>query len=208
MDTLFGRKVAMSQKFDEKGNMIPVTLLEVGPCTVVAVKTAEKDGYVALVMGWGISKQMNKPMQGLLKGAKLEKAPLFMREVRVSEIGEVKAGDVITASQVFQKGDAVSVSGTSKGKGFQGGMKLHGFRGGPRTHGQSDRQRAPGSIGQTTTPGRVYRGKRMAGHMGTERVTVSGLTVFAVDSEKNIVLVTGPVPGANKGFIEITKQGK
>ena len=141
-----------------------------------------------------------------MKKAGLDKKPRFLREIRVGDVGELKLGAEIKVGDVFAPGDPVRVTGTSKGKGFAGVVKRHHFAGGPRTHGQSDRERAPGSIGQTTTPGRVYRGKRMAGRMGTDTVTVRGLKVIAVDPENNTVTIKGLVPGGRKGLLLVQKE--
>lgn len=210
---IIGRKINQTQKFLEDGTRIPVTVVSVGSLPVVSVKTADKNGYWALQVAIGSKKKGTKAMVGHIKGAKLEKAPRFLREIRLdkkqtdlSEDQLPKVGDTIKASDVLKPGDIVDVAGTSKGKGYAGVVKRHGFRGGPRTHGQSDRERAPGSIGQTTTPGRVYKGKRMSGRMGQDKKTLRNLKIVDVlDSE---VLIKGLVPGALDSLVVITKVGE
>lgn len=194
----------MTQIFDERGEMIPVTLVEAGPCYITQVKTEEKDGYTALQLGFGETKRLNKPQRGHLK----ELPPLrYLREVRVKDVQGYQAGQEFDAS-LFSVGDLVDVTGISKGKGFAGVMKRHGFRGGPATHGQSDRARAPGSIGGTTTPGRVFKGKRMAGRMGNERVTIQNLKVVLVDPGRNLLGVRGSLPGNRGGLVMVRKAVK
>lgn len=197
----------MSQAYDEN-RRTPVTIIKAGPCVVTKINTNERDRYSSVQIGFGEKKVKNitKPMQGHLnpsspKASKGQgKYPRFLKEVKGSD---VKIGDVIMASDLFSEGDTVNVSGVSKGKGFAGVVKRWSFAGGPKTHGQSDRWRAPGSIGQGTTPGRVRKGKKMAGRMGSDRIQVSNLKVLKVDSEKNELWVNGPVPGSNKGLLEI-----
>lgn len=204
--TILGTKIGQSQQFTEGGKRIPVTFIAAGPCWVTRIE--DRGTYQSLQLGFGTNKHLNKAQVGQMKKAGLDNKPRFLREIRVTELPEtIKVGSQITVSDVFAAGDAIAVTGTSKGKGFAGVVKRHHFKGGPKTHGQSDRQRAPGSIGQTTTPGRVYRGKRMAGRMGGERVTVGGLSVVSVDSEKNMLTVKGVVPGAKNGLLVIQKQG-
>lgn len=194
----------MTQIFDERGEMIPVTLVEAGPCYITQVKTEEKDGYTALQLGFGETKRLNKPQRGHLK----ELPPLrYLREVRVKDVRGYQAGQEFDAS-LFSVGDLVDVTGISKGKGFAGVMKRHGFRGGPATHGQSDRARAPGSIGGTTTPGRVFKGKRMPGRMGNERVTIQNLKVVLVDPGRNLLGVRGSLPGNRGGLVMVRKAVK
>jgi len=197
----------MSQTFVED-TRVPVTLIKAGPCIVTQIKKLDPDGYWAVQIGFGQRKIKNvtKPLLGHLKGALQEnKAPRFLREVRLEKEPEFKVGDTIRVSEIFKRGDVVSVSGTSKGKGFAGVVKRYHFAGGPKTHGQSDRQRAPGSIGQGTTPGRVLKGKKMAGRMGHEKVTIKNLIVVDIDSEKNELLVSGTVPGPITGLLTIKK---
>lgn len=208
MQALIGRKLQQSQRFLEDGTRIPVTRLWVSHNTVVQRKTTEKDGYNALQVGLGIKKHPTKAIKGHIKGAKIEKAPSYFREIRLGEFSQddPDVGGVLNPSEVLKPGDRVDVTGVSKGKGFAGVVKRHHFKGGPRTHGQSDRERAPGSIGQTTTPGRVYKGKRMAGRMGHMRATVKNLTVVDVtDSE---LLVDGLVPGGTNSLVMIRKTGE
>src|SRR5882724_515886 len=183
IQTLIGRKIDQTQKFLENGKRIPVTQISVADNAVLQVKTLEKDAYTAVQLGFGTKKKPTKAMSGHNKKAGFEKTSALIKEVRLADADAPTAGEYITVDAVFKPGDIVSVSGTSKGKGFAGVVKRHNFRGGPKTHGQSDRHRAPGSIGQTTTPGRVYRGKRMAGRMGSDTVSVENLTVVGVDAE-------------------------
>src|SRR5437763_10621810 len=201
---LLGRKLGMTQIFAENGTVVPVTAITLGPCWVTQVRTPEKDGYEAVQIGFEESKRLNKPQRGHLKNL----PPLrYLREVRPLPGADVDVGQKLDVS-LFRVGDLVDVTGTSKGKGFAGGVKRHHFRGGPKTHGQSDRHRAPGSVGATTTPGRVYKGTRMAGHMGDVRVTVQNLKVMEVDTDRNLLLVEGSVPGADNGLVFIRKAVK
>ncbi|MBX6754025.1 50S ribosomal protein L3 [Thermorudis peleae] len=199
IEGLLGRKLGMTQIFDEQGRAVPVTVLEVGPCVVTQVKTVERDGYTAVQLGFGHRKRINKPLAGHLRASGAQ--PRYLREVRVDDPENFTVGQVITCASVFEAGQLVDVTGWRKGRGFAGVVKRHGFGGGPKTHGQSDRLRAPGSIGPTTTPGRVHKGKRMAGRMGPARVTVQNLRVMRVDAERNLVLVKGAVPGPIKGLV-------
>lgn len=202
---LIGRKLGMTQVFDETGEVHPVTVVETGPCVVTQIRTKEKDGYEAVQLGFGVLKRPNRPEQGhRLPSGVMSKS---LREVKADSVGEFAVGQVIRAD-AFAVGELVDVTGTSKGRGFQGGVKRHGFRGGPKTHGQSDRLRAPGSIGSSATPGRVFKGMRMAGHMGHERVTVQNLKVLRVDPERNLLLIQGSVPGPNKGELIIRRAVK
>ena len=198
MKTIIGRKVGMTQIFDEKGNVIPVTVIEAGPCSVVQVKTVETDGYDAVQLGFGEvkDKHINKPEKGHFAKAKVS-AKKHLREFRLDEIN-YNVGDEIKAD-VFSAGEFVDITGTTKGKGFQGVIKRHGQSRGPMGHG-SMYHRRPGSMGSTSTPGRVYKGKNLPGHMGVETVTVQNLEVIRVDLDKNVILVKGSVPG-NKGAI-------
>lgn len=202
---LVGRKLGMTQIFDETGLVHPVTIIETGPCVVTQIRTPEKDGYEAVQLGFGLDKRLNKPEQGHRKASGFMSRTL--REVKADNVGDFTVGQVIMAD-TFAEGELVDVTGTSKGRGFQGGVKRHGFQGGPKTHGQSDRLRAPGSIGSSATPGRVFKGLRMAGHMGHERVTVQNLKVLRVDVERNLLLVEGSVPGPNKGEVLIRRAVK
>ena len=203
---LIARKVGMTRLFDEDGRHVPVTVLEVGDCQVVAKKTVERDGYNALQLGIDTIrkvKNVSKAMRGHFTKAKVEPRRR-LAEFRVAEDALVDVGTELSAAH-FITGQFVDVTGTSIGKGFAGVMKRHNFKGGPRTHGQSDRERAPGSIGQTTTPGRVYKGKRMAGRMGNTRVRIENLEVVTVDDEHNLLTVKGLVPGARNGLLIINK---
>jgi len=205
---LIGKKVGMTQIFDEAGSAVPVTLIEAGPCFVTQVRMAERDGYSAVQLGFGEikPKRLTGGQLGHLKRNDLP--PLrFLREFRVKE-PEVQEGDQITVGEVFSVGEHVDVIGTSKGKGFAGAVKRYGFRGGPKTHGQSDRQRAPGSRGAGSTPGRVFKGSRGPGHMGNARVTMQNLEIVLIDPERNLLGVRGPVPGAKGGVVLIKAARK
>lgn len=196
---IIGRKIGMTQIFDEKGNVIPVTAIEAGPCTVVQVKTAENDGYEAVQLGFGEvkEKKLNKPEKGVFK--KLNITPKkHLREFRLDSVEGVTVGTEIKAD-VFAAGEKVDIQGTSKGKGFQGVIKRHGQHRGPMGHG-SMYHRRPGSMGPTSTPGRVFKGKKLPGHMGVDTITIQNLEVVRVDLDKNVILVKGSVPG-NKGSI-------
>ena len=204
---LIGKKVGMTQIFDEAGIAIPVTLIEAGPCYVTGLRTADQDGYSAVQLGFEEvkPKRLSGGQVGHLKRNNIP--PLrFLREFRAKDPG-LNTGETVTVS-VFAVGEAVDVVGTSKGKGFQGGVKRHHFKGGIKTHGQSDRLRAPGSRGSGTTPGRVYLGARGAGHMGNERVTTQNLKVVLVDPERNLLGVRGAVPGARGGLLLIKEARK
>ena len=205
IQTLLGKKLKITQGFTQDGRRVPLTVLEIGPCVVTQLKTKEKDGYMSAQLLYGEKKKVNKALKGHLKGANVTKAPLLLEEVSIEKNDDVTVGKVIKVGDVFQKGDHIAVSGTSKGKGFTGVVKRYGFAGGPKTHGQSDRHRAPGSIGNRTTPGRVFKGKRMAGRSGGETVTVGGLEVFDIDIEKNLLFVRGLVPGHIRSLIRVSK---
>lgn len=207
LNTILGTKKEMSQTFVQ-GYRVPVTKVLAGPCVVTQIKKMDKDGYWAVQIGLGTRriKNTSKALQGHLKGAiKENKAPRFLAEVRMSEEPKVNVGEEIKTSDIFRAGDVISVVGISKGKGFAGAVKRHHFAGGPRTHGQSDRERAPGSIGQGTTPGRVYKGKRMAGRMGSDRVTIKNLHIIAVNPETNEILVSGAIPGTKGSLVRVEK---
>jgi large subunit ribosomal protein L3 len=206
---LIGKKIGMTQIFDENGAAIPVTVIEAGPCYVTQVRAVEKDGYSAVQLGYGEvkPKRLTAGQLGHLKRDKLNLPPLrFLREFRVKG-AEVNEGDKLSV-EVFLVGDLVDVVGTSKGKGFAGAVKRYGFRGGPKTHGQSDRHRAPGSHGAGTTPGRVYKGARGPGHMGDERVTSQNLKFVLLDPERNLIGVRGSVPGSRGGLVMIKEARK
>lgn len=203
MRGILGKKLGMAQIFDEGGTVVPVTVIEAGPCPVIQVKLREKDGYSAVQLGFGERKKITKTMEGHFKKANI--APrAIVKEFPVSQDDEVKTGDEVRVD-IFSQGEKVNVTGISKGKGTSGVVKRHGFAGGPKTHGQTDRHRRGGSVGSTSTPGRVFKGKRMAGHHGSMRVTVRNLEVVKVDKEKNILIVKGAVPGANRGYLLISK---
>ncbi len=202
---LIGRKLGMTQIFDEQGLARPVTVIEAGPCVVTQIRNEEKDGYTAVQLGFGIAKKLNKPQAGHVRASGHQVKTL--REFKADDYNSIEVGQVFKAD-TFATGDVIDVTGTSKGRGFQGGMKRHGFAGGPATHGQSDRARAPGSIGSSATPGRVFKGMKMAGHMGNERVTVQNLTVLRVDAERNLLLVEGSVPGPKNGTLLIKRAVK
>jgi large subunit ribosomal protein L3 len=202
---MVGRKLGMTQVFDEKGEALPVTVIECGPNVVTQIRTSENDGYEAVQLGFGISSRLNRPEQGHRKASGYMSKTL--REVKATSLEDVEVGQQIKVD-TFAPGELVDVSANSKGRGFQGGMKRHGFSGGPKTHGQSDRWRAPGSIGSSATPGRVMKGMKMAGHMGNAKVTVMNLEVVRVDLERNLLLVKGSVPGPNKGLVMIRKAIK
>lgn len=199
-----GKKIGMSQVFDEAGRVIPVTVIEAGPCTVTQIKTKATDGYEAVQLGFGEVRRRNKPLSGHLKASRLSR---HLREVKADDVTQFQVGQRIGVD-IFEPGERVDVIGRSKGQGFAGGVKRHGFSGGPRTHGQSDRARAPGSIGAGTFPGRVIKGLRMAGHMGDCRVTVKNLEVVRVDLERNLLLLKGGVPGAPNGLLLVRKTVK
>ncbi|MES0359371.1 MAG: 50S ribosomal protein L3 [Anaerolineales bacterium] len=208
MKGLIGKKIGMTQIFDEAGLAVPVTLIEAGPCYVTQVRTAQNDGYNAVQLGFEEAKpkRLTGGQLGHLKNNELP--PLrYLREFRVKD-PEVSEGDKLVVGDVFDAGERVDIIGTSKGKGFQGVVKRYGFRGGPKTHGQSDRLRAPGSIGATTTPGRVFKGKRMPGRMGNERVTVQNLRVEYVDNDRNLLGVRGAIPGGKGGIVMIKEARK
>ncbi len=212
MKTLLGTKGKMSQAFVE-GFRIPVTTVVAGPCVVTQVKKEDKDGYWAVQLGFGEKriKNITKPILGHLKktpkfqDSKTKIFPRYLSEVRLEKEPEYKVGDIVSLLDIFKVGDLVAVTGISKGKGFAGVVKRWHFAGGPRTHGQSDRERAPGSIGSTTTPGRVLKGKKMAGKMGGQKVTVKNLHIISINPEANELLVSGAIPGNLGGFIRIKK---
>ena len=204
---LIGKKIGMTQIFDEKGRVVPVTAIEVGPCTVTQVKTVDQDGYTAVQLGFQDVKEskLTKPELGKFTKAKLQPKK-YLREFRLDSVEGIKVGDELKAD-VFQAGDKVDIQGTSKGKGFQGVIKRHGQSRGPMGHG-SMYHRRPGSMGPTSTPGRVFKGKNLPGHMGVETVTIQNLEVVKVDLDKNVILVKGSVPGAKKSILKIKSSVK
>jgi large subunit ribosomal protein L3 len=204
---LIGKKIGMTQVFDEQGVAHPVTIIEAGPCYVTQVRTPENEGYSAVQLGFGEAhpKRLSGGELGHLKTRELP--PLrFLREFRTKTV-DMTVGDRVTV-EAFAVGERVDVVGTSKGKGFAGHVKRHHFAGGPKTHGASDRVRAPGSSSSTTTPGRVYKGTRRAGHMGTDRVTAQGLKVVLVDAERNLLGLRGAIPGPKGGVVVIKEARK
>lgn len=201
---LLGKKVGMAQIFTERGEVVPVTVLEVGPCFVTQIKTAEKDGYTALQLGFDEGKHLVKAARGHLKNL----PPLkHLHEVRTTNVADAKLGDKLSVS-MFAVGDLVDVNGTSKGKGHAGVVKRHHFKGGKKTHGQSDRMRRPGASGATTTPGRVLKGMRGAGQLGNASATVLNLEVVQVDAERNLLVVKGAVPGTRNTLLFIRRARK
>ena len=207
MKALIGKKIGMTQIFDEKGNIVPVTAIEVGPCTVTQIKTVDQDGYQSIQLGFEDVKEskLTKPELGKFKKSKLTPKK-YLREFPIESVDGINVGDEFKAD-VFEVGDKVDIQGTSKGKGFQGVIKRHGQSRGPMGHG-SMYHRRPGSMGPTSTPGRVFKGKNLPGHMGVETVTIQNLEVVKVDLDKNIILVKGSVPGAKKSILKIRKSVK
>lgn len=198
---LIGRKVGMTQVFQEDGTMVAVSVLEVAPNTVTRLRTADVDGYTAVQLGTDEKRKLNKPRAGQLKGL----PPVAtLREFRTDDLSGYQVGQAIAIGDMFSPGDLVDVTGVSKGKGFAGHIKRHHFSRGPKTHG-SDHHREPGSIGPGTTPGRVYKGVRMAGHMGDERVTTKKVKVVRTDADRNLLLLRGSLPGARGGLILVKK---
>ena len=204
---LIGRKIGMTQIFDEKGNVIPVTVIEAGPCVVAQVKTVETDGYNAIQLGFGEvkDKHINKPEAGHFAKAKLANKK-HLREFRLEDITSYKVGDEVKLD-IFEAGERIDVQGTSKGKGFQGVIKRHGQHRGPMGHG-SMYHRRPGSMGPTSTPGRVFKGKKLPGHMGKVTVTIQNLDVVRVDTDKNVLLVKGSVPGPKGAILKVKSTVK
>jgi large subunit ribosomal protein L3 len=191
----------MTQVFQEDGTMVPVSVVEIAPNTVTRLRTPERDGYAAVQLGTDETRKLSKPEAGQLRD--LPKVATI-REFRVAEVGDFEVGQRLALGDVFQPGDLVDISGVSKGRGFAGHVKRHHFGRGPKTHG-SDHHRAPGSIGPGTTPGRVYRGLRMAGHMGNERVTIKKVRVVRADVERNLLLVKGTLPGSRGSLVLVKK---
>ena len=204
---IIGRKIGMTQIFDEKGNVIPVTVIEAGPCVVAQVKTVETDGYNSIQLGFGDIKEkhINKPEAGHFTKSKLTPKK-YLREFRLDDVSTFKVGDTVSAD-IFAAGEKVDIQGTSKGKGFQGVIKRHGQHRGPMAHG-SKYHRRPGSMGSTSTPGRVYKGKKLPGHMGSVTITIQNLDVIRVDMDKNVILVKGSVPGAKGAILKVKSAVK
>jgi large subunit ribosomal protein L3 len=210
----------MTQLFDESGTVVPVTIIEAGPCFVTQIKTTESDGYNAVQVGFGETKERRltggqKGHLGLLKSKKNKQrkksanipAVRYLREFRTKDADNFEIGQALTVEQ-FEEGERVDVVGKTKGRGFAGVVKRHGFAGGVRTHGQSDRHRAPGSVGSTSSVGRVFKGKRMAGRMGNDRYTAQNLTIMRIDADKNLIAVKGAVPGVKGGLVLISDASK
>ena len=204
---LIGKKVGMTQIFDEEGKVIPVTAIEAGPCTVAQVKTVETDGYDAVQLGFGDVKlkKVIKPIQGHFAKTNLEPKK-HLREFRLDDVSNFKVGDELKAD-VFEAGEKVDIQGTTKGKGFQGVIKRHGQHRGPMGHG-SMYHRRPGSMGSTSTPGRVFKGKKLPGHMGRNTITIQNLEVISVDLDKNVILVKGSVPGAKGSILKVKSSAR
>jgi large subunit ribosomal protein L3 len=209
INTLLGTKKGMTSTYDSRGRRVGATVVEVTSNFVTQVKTTQtKDGYNAVQLGFGTKKSVNKPQLGLGKKIGIEQPIRWFREVKTDSSEDLQPGTEITVNQVFSIGDSIKVSATSKGKGFQGGVRRHGFHGGPKTHGQSDRHRAPGSVGSGTTPGRVYKGKNMAGHMGNVTSSTANLEVVGLDRNKNLITIKGAVPGPIGGLVTLIKLGR
>ena len=202
---LIGRKVGMTQVFQDDGTMVAVSVLSIEPNTVTRLRTSERDGYTAIQLGTEPAKKLTKPEAGQLKALpKAAQSLATLREFRVESVDDYEVGQTVSIEDLFSAGDHVDVSGVSKGKGFAGHIKRHNFRRGPKTHG-SDHHREPGSIGPGTTPGRVYKGVRMAGHMGDDGVTIKKVRVVRTDPERNLLLVKGSLPGARGSLILVRK---
>ena len=199
-----GKKLGMTQVYGKGGKTEAITAIEAGPCTVTQLKTVEKDGYIAAKLGFGEVKPRKTGKKGAAKDKKEQVKFKYNRELRFDAAPKMEVGQKIDVS-LFKTGDKVDAIGISKGKGFAGGVKRYHFNGGPKTHGQSDRWRAPGSVGSNTNPGRVYKGLRMAGHLGAVRTTVSNLEVLEADPARNLLLIKGAVPGMTNGLLIIQK---
>ncbi len=208
---LLGRKLGMTQLFDDDGTIVPVTVVEAGPCTVVQVKTVDSDGYDAIQLGFGSQKEHRVSKAQLGHYGKSESSPAaWVGEIRVrsDEVAKLDAGDTLGAADVFTEGTYVDVTGTSKGRGFSGVMRRHNFAGFERTHGTHEFFRHGGSIGTRLTPGHVLKGKKMPGHMGSEQVTVQNLRVARVDAERSLVFVRGAIPGPKGGYVKVRRSVK
>ena len=205
---ILGTKVGMTQIFDESGKCTPVTVVLAGPCTVVQKKTQDTDNYSSVKIAYGEvdKKRLNKPEQGVFDKLELNSFK-HLKEFKPEDVEAFEIGQVITVADMFKDGDSIDVSGTSKGKGYQGAIKRHGQKIGPKTHG-SKYHRGVGSMGANTDPGKVFKGKKMPGHMGSERVTVQNLTIVKVDGERNLILVKGAIPGPKGGLLEIRESVK
>jgi large subunit ribosomal protein L3 len=205
MEGIVGKKIGMSRIFNQDGQAIPVTVIEAGPCPVVQVKTAEKEGYNAVQLSFGQKRKnlFTLPVLGHFAKAKVEPRRI-LKEIRTNRMEDIQVASEVKVD-IFTVGEKVRVTGISKGLGFQGTVRRHKFRGGPKTHGQSDRERAPGSVGASSYPSRTFKGQRMAGRMGGEKVTIRNLTVAGVDEEKNLLLIKGAVPGKKNTYLTIKK---
>ncbi|MEA2577786.1 MAG: large subunit ribosomal protein [Chloroflexota bacterium] len=202
---LIGRKVGMTQVFQDDGTMVAVSVLAIEPNTVTRLRTSDRDGYTAVQLGAETAKKLSKPEAGQLKGLpKAAQSLKTLREFRVDSVDDYELGQTVSLADLFAAGDDVDVTGVSKGKGFAGHIKRHNFHRGPQTHG-SDHHRAPGSIGPGTTPGRVYRGMKMAGHMGDQRVTTKKVRVVSTDPDRNLLLIKGSLPGPRGSLILVKK---
>ncbi|MEX2011820.1 MAG: 50S ribosomal protein L3 [Chloroflexota bacterium] len=202
---LIGRKVGMTQVFQDDGTMVAVSVLAIEPNTVTRLRTTDRDGYTAVQLGSDSGRKISKPVAGQLKELPKDRGTLgTLREFRVESVDDYTLGQTLAVGDIFNPGDIVDVTGVSKGKGFAGHIKRHNFHRGPKSHG-SDHHREPGSIGPGTTPGRVYRGMRMAGHMGDERATIKKLRVVRTDPERNLLLLKGTLPGARGSLILVKK---
>jgi len=205
MAGILGHKIGMTQIFDDAGLAVPVTVVQAGPCHVTQIKTEKTDGYNAVQIAYGSikEKRVNSPLKGHYGKAGVE-PKRYLKEFDFADMEEIKVGDEIKAD-IFAEGSMVRVSGVSKGKGFQGTIRRHGFSRGPKTHGQSDRLRAPGSLGQGSSPSRVFKGHKMSGRMGNDRITLKSVQVVRVDAENNLIFLKGAVPGAANSLLEIVK---
>lgn len=198
---ILGRKIGMTQVFDEAGHAVPVTVVEAGPCHIAQVKRVETDGYAAIQIAFGVNKRINKPLAGHLAKAGID-AARHLVELRVEDTTDYSLGTEIKAD-IFSDGDVVDVIGVTKGKGFAGAMKRHNFKGLGASHGTQKKHRSPGSIGACATPARVFKGTRMSGHLGHVRVTTLNLTVIKADGERNLILIRGAIPGPRGGLVMI-----
>ena len=194
----------MTQIFRDDGRVVPVTVIEAGPCIITQIKTKETDGYEAVQLGFGEVKRLNKPKAGHLKSSHQCR---YLREVKADDVSEFEVGQSLSVD-LFEEGEILDVIGRSKGRGFAGVMKRWGFHGGPRTHGQSDRARAPGSIGGGTTPGKVFKGMKMAGHMGNRRITAKGVEIVKIDPDRNLILLKGGIPGSTNSLVQLRRTNK
>lgn len=203
---LLGKKIGMTRIFDQNGNVIPVTIVEAGPCFVTQIKTKENDGYYAVQLGFDEKKfkSTNKPLLGHFNKASITPKK-FLAEFKDFDLKELKLGQQISVD-IFNEGEKITIQGISKGKGFQGVVKRHGFGGGPVTHGQSDRLRAPGSIGASSFPSRVFKGQRMAGRMGGSKVSVRNLKIVKIDKDQNLIYIKGAIPGHINGYVKLIKK--